>query len=90
MIIVLLSIWLVGWSLTMLLRRVAVPPTRRPTLSALLKRRHPSTSRPLSLEDDPTRWPPPPLRGDWTALDERQLIRLLTDSAMPPPANDSP
>jgi hypothetical protein len=31
------------------------------------------------LEDDPLPWPvTPPL---WTTLDERQLIRLLTDSA---------
>ena len=33
----------------------------------------------LGLEDDPDQWRA--ARGAWTALDERQLIRLLTDSA---------
>ena len=33
----------------------------------------------LGLEDDPDQWRA--ARGSWTALDERQLIRLLTDSA---------
>ncbi len=32
-----------------------------------------------SPEDDPTQWPAS--CDSWTALDERQLIRLLTDSA---------
>jgi hypothetical protein len=31
------------------------------------------------VEDDPVQWPPAVVRGDWTALDEWQLIRLLTD-----------
>jgi len=31
------------------------------------------------LEDDPDQWRA--ARGAWTALDDRQLIRLLTDSA---------
>ena len=33
----------------------------------------------LGLEDDPAQWLA--AHGSWTALDERQLIRLLTDSA---------
>jgi len=33
----------------------------------------------LGLEDDPVQWLA--AHGSWTALDERQLIRLLTDSA---------
>jgi hypothetical protein len=33
----------------------------------------------LGLEDDPEQWRA--ARGCWTALDERQLIRLLTDCA---------
>jgi hypothetical protein len=33
----------------------------------------------FGLEDDPDQWRA--ARGAWTALDERQLIRLLTDSA---------
>lgn len=30
------------------------------------------------LEDNPDAWP---VRGPWTALDERQLIRMLTEAA---------
>ena len=33
----------------------------------------------LGLEDDPDQWRA--VRGAWSALDERQLIRLLTESA---------
>jgi hypothetical protein len=33
----------------------------------------------LGIEDDPGQWRV--ARGAWTALDERQLVRLLTDSA---------
>jgi hypothetical protein len=33
----------------------------------------------LGLQDDPDQWRA--ARGSWTTLDERQLIRLLTDSA---------
>ena len=33
----------------------------------------------LGLEDDPDQWRA--ARGCWTALDERQLVRLLTESA---------
>ncbi len=33
----------------------------------------------LGLEDDPAQWLA--ANGSWTAMDERQLIRLLTDSA---------
>jgi hypothetical protein len=36
-------------------------------------------ARVLGIEDDPDPWRA--ARGGWTALDERQLIRLLTDSA---------
>lgn len=91
MIIVLLSVWLVSWGFAVLVRRVAAPSTTPATPFAPLMQRHPGTSPPLGLEDDPTRWPPPPVRGDWTELDERQLIRLLTDSALlPPPTDDSP
>jgi hypothetical protein len=37
------------------------------------------TTTALGLEDDPDQWQA--TRGAWTALDERQLIRLLTDAA---------
>ncbi len=43
------------------------------------------TTTVLALEDDPDLWPA--ARGAWTALDERQLIRLLTDAA---PADRQP
>jgi hypothetical protein len=36
------------------------------------------TASALGLEDDPNRWHVTP--RDWTALDELQLLRLLTDS----------
>jgi len=36
-------------------------------------------ARVLGIEDDPDQWRA--ARGVWSALDERQLIRLLTDSA---------
>ena len=39
----------------------------------------PRTAAAVGLEDDPAYWPAD--RGAWTAVDERQLIRLLTDSA---------
>ena len=38
-------------------------------------RRAPHRAAAIRLEDDPDQW------HAWTALDERQLIRLLTDSA---------
>jgi hypothetical protein len=47
---------------------VAVPDQRGPRAAAL-----------RGIEDDPDQWRA--ARGAWTALDERQLIRLLTDSA---------
>ena len=54
------------------IRQVTTPvaaPEQRATRAA----------RVLGLEDDPDQWRA--TRGAWTALDERQLIRLLTDSA---------
>ena len=47
---------------------VAVPDQRATRAAAV-----------LGLEDDPNQWRA--ARGSWTALDEHQLIRLLTDSA---------
>lgn len=91
MMIIFLGVWLLGWSLAMLLRLLAAP-TITPTMPlARPKQRHAGPSWPLGLEDDPRQWPPPPVRGDWTELDERQLIRLLTDAAsMTQPAGDPP
>ena len=39
----------------------------------------PLSAMAIGLEDDPDQWRA--ARGAWTALDERQLVRLLTDSA---------
>jgi hypothetical protein len=39
----------------------------------------PLSAMAIRLEDDPDQWRA--ARGSWTALDEHQLIRLLTDSA---------
>jgi hypothetical protein len=78
MIIVFLCTWIVGWSLGMLLRR-AIPRARPATASAPAEQRRASSSPAPGLEDDPARWPT--AQSEWTALDDRQLIRLLTDSA---------
>jgi hypothetical protein len=90
-IVVLLSVLLLCYSLALLLCRLETPRPAPKTPFSTPKQHHARTSRPLGLEDDPTRWPPPNVRGDWTELDERQLIRLLTDSASTtPPATDPP
>ncbi len=76
MTILILCTWLVVWSLTM---------PRRPARTALtttLTSPDQSTARvapAAGLEDDPARWPKAAVGGDWTELDERQLIRLLTN-----------
>ena len=59
-----LCMCLIGWSPVMLLRRAFRTPAAGPA---------------AGVEDDPAQWPPAVVRGDCTALDERQLIRLLTD-----------
>jgi hypothetical protein len=52
----------------------------RVTMPAAVPEQHATrTAGVLGLEDDPDQWRA--ARGAWTALDERQLIRLLTDSA---------
>jgi hypothetical protein len=76
-----LMLWaLIGWSYWVMYRfvrsmrspqvKMPVPaPGRRATRAAAV----------LGLEDDPAQWLA--AHGAWTELDERQLIRLLTDSA---------
>ncbi len=74
--------WVLGWSLAMLLRRVAPRTALQPvTPLALHDQRTTRVSPPAGPEDDPAWWPTAAVRGDWTELDERQLIRLLTEAA---------
>ena len=77
MIAVLMSWSLIGWSYWMMhgtlrfhqvTKTIAAPDLTAPRAAAV-----------RGLEDDPNQWRA--ARGSWTALDERQLIRLLTDSA---------
>ena len=77
MIAALIFMSLIGWGYWLMYRdvrsrQVTMPvaaPDQRATRAAAV----------LGLEDDPDQWRA--ARGSWTALDERQLIRLLTDSA---------
>ena len=76
MIAALIFMSLIGWGYWLIYRdfspQVTTPvaaPDQRATRAAAV----------LGLEDDPDQWRA--ARGSWTALDERQLIRLLTDSA---------
>lgn len=85
MIVVLMFVSLVMWSAWLMRRttraaQAAPSPTASPSSSPSPS---PSPKAPvalaLGLEDDPVHWPAP--GSPWTALDERQLIRLLRDSA---------
>ena len=60
------SCWLIHW---------ATRSAQGTTPTAASDQHAPRTAAVLGLEDDPDQW------HAWTALDERQLIRLLTDSA---------
>ena len=73
MIIALMCMSLLGWSHWMM-RRAA-----RPTPVTTSDQHATPIVLATGLEDDPDQWRA--ARGAWTALDERQLIRLLTDSA---------
>ena len=73
-----LMLWsLLGWSYWLMhraarssqVRTQVAAPNQRTTRAAAVR----------GLEDDPDQWCA--VRGSWTALDEHQLIRLLTDSA---------
>jgi hypothetical protein len=56
---------------------------------AILRRRAGATTTPTTpvatpeqrINDDPAQWPHAAVHGEWTALDDHQLTRLLTDSA---------
>jgi hypothetical protein len=77
-VIAALIFWsLIGWGYWLTHRAVRSPQVRTPV--AAPDQRGPRAAAVLGLEDDPDQWRA--ARGAWTALDERQLIRLLTDSA---------
>jgi hypothetical protein len=68
---------LIGWGCWLMHRAVRSPQVTTPV--AAPDQRATRAAAVLGLEDDPDQWRA--ARGAWTALDERQLIRLLTDSA---------
>jgi hypothetical protein len=65
-----------GWGFWLMHRAVRSSQVRTPVAAP----DQPATraAAVLGLEDDPDQWRA--ARGSWTALDDRQLIRLLTDS----------
>ena len=73
MIAALILIAVVGWS-CWLMQRAGRCPQRTIPLATPAPQVSCTTTA-LGLEDDPDQW------RVWTALDERQLVRLLTDSA---------
>ena len=77
MIAALIFMSLSGWSIWLMYRDVRYPRVTTPVAAPdqLATR----AAAVLSLEDDPNQWRA--AGGSWTALDEHQLIRLLTDSA---------
>ncbi len=77
MIAVLLAAVLIGWSYWLMFRNERISGVPKPTATSALRANRSTTA--LGLEDDPHRWPA--TRGSWTALDDHQLTRLLTDSA---------
>jgi hypothetical protein len=66
-----------GWGYWLMYRDVRHPRVTTPGVAP--DQRSTRVAAVLGLEDDPDQWRA--ARGDWTALDDRQLIRLLTDSA---------
>ena len=68
---------LIGLGYWLMYRDVRSP--RVTTMVAGPRQRATRAAAVLGLEDDPDQWRA--ARGRWTALDERQLVRLLTDSA---------
>jgi hypothetical protein len=73
-----LMLWsLMGWSYWVMYRALRSPRVRTPV--AAPDQRTIRAAAVLGLEDDPEQWSA--THGSWTEMDERQLIRLLTDSA---------
>ena len=77
MIAALMFMSLIGWGYWLIYRDVRSPQVTTPV--AAPDQRATRTAAVLGLEDDPDQWRA--ARGSWTALDERQLVRLLTDCA---------
>ena len=77
MIATLMLILWVGWSCWVMHRAVRSPQVKTPVAAPGQRATRAAAVR--GLEDNPEQWRA--ARGSWTALDERQLIRLLTDSA---------
>ena len=77
MIAALIFMSLIGWGYWLMYRDVRSRQVTTPV--AAPDQRATRAAAVLGLEDDPDQWRA--ARGSWTALDERQLIRLLTDSA---------
>ena len=77
MIAALIFMSLIGWGYWLMYRDVRSPQVTTPV--AAPGQRATRAAAVLGLEDDPDQWRA--ARGSWTALDERQLIRLLTESA---------
>ncbi len=67
----------IGWGYWLIYRVVRSPQVTTPV--AAPDQRATRAAAVLGPEDDPDQRPA--VRGSWTALDERQLIRLLSDSA---------
>jgi hypothetical protein len=68
---------LLWWSYRRMFRGMRSPRETTPVAPPVRSATHGASI--LALEDDPDQWRA--TRGAWTALDERQLTRLLTDSA---------
>jgi hypothetical protein len=77
MIATLMLISWIGWSCWVMYRAVRSPQVKMPVAAPGQRATHAAAV--LGIEDDPDQWRA--ARGSWTALDERQLIRLLTDYA---------
>ena len=77
MIAALMFMSLIGWGYWLIYRDVRSPQVTTPV--AAPDQRATRAAAVLGLEDDPDQWRA--ARGSWTALDERQLVRLLTDCA---------
>ena len=83
MIAALIFMSLSGWGFWLMYRDVPYPRVTTPV--AAPDQRGTRAAAVRGIEDDPDQWRT--ARGSWTTLDERQLIRLLTDSA---PYSDEP